>query len=77
MNKSFNARRHFAIRASIAKKAAVNENTVVLKNGVRVAITDSNAKFAETIRRKDAENAYEQAAMASASASASTRAIAA
>ncbi len=67
MSKSFNARRHFAIRAAIAKKEAINDNTVVLKNGVRVAITSSNAKFAETIRRKDAENAYEQAAMASAS----------
>ena len=64
MSKPFNARRHFAIKASIAKKAAVS-NTVVLKNGVVVVITNDNEKFAETIRRNDAESAYEQAVLAS------------
>jgi len=65
MSKPFNARRSYAIRAAIAKKDAINDNTVMLKNGVRVAITTGNAKFAETLRRKDAESAYEQAAMSS------------
>jgi hypothetical protein len=64
MSKPFNARRHFAIKASIAKKAAV-PNTVVLKNGVVVTITNDNEKFAETVRRNDAESAYEQAVLAS------------
>lgn len=61
MIKNFNARRHFAIRRQIAKR---DENTVVLKNGVRVAITSSNARFAETVRQNSAERAFEDAVFA-------------
>ena len=61
MTKPFNARRHFAIRAAIAKRDA---NTVVLKSGLRVAITAANAKFAEIVRRNEAERAFEEAAFA-------------
>lgn len=53
-----NIRRRFAIRAAIAKRDA---NTIVLKNGVRVTITASNAKFVERMRQKEAENAIVEA----------------
>jgi hypothetical protein len=53
-----NVRRRFAIRAAIAKRDA---NTIVLKNGVRVTITASNAKFVERMRQKEAENAIVEA----------------
>jgi hypothetical protein len=49
-----NIRRRFAIRAAIAKREA---NTIVLKNGLRVTITASNAKFVEKMRQKEAEDA--------------------
>lgn len=53
-------RRFFAIRANVEKRDA---NTILLPNGVRVTITHANSRFAETIRQRDAEQAYEQAAM--------------
>lgn len=53
-----NIRRRFAIRAAFAKRDA---NTIVLKNGVRVTITASNAKFVERMRQKEAENAIVEA----------------
>ncbi len=59
MSKPFNARRHFAIRAAIAKKAA-NDNIVVA--GRTIAVTDDNRQLVEFIRDLDAERAYEDAA---------------
>ena len=53
-----NDRRFFIIRAQ-AKRA---ETTIVV-GGRTVAITDGNAHFAEAVRRRDAETAYEAAAM--------------
>lgn len=59
MSKPFNARRHFAIRAAIAKKAA-NDNVVV--GGRTIAVTDDNRQLVEFMRDLDAERAYEDAA---------------
>ena len=59
MSKPFNARRHFAIRAAIAKKAA-NDNVVVA--GRTIAVTDDNRQLVEFMRDLDAERAYEDAA---------------
>lgn len=60
MSKPFNARRHFAIKAAIAKKAA-NDNVVVI-GGETIKITDDNRQLVELIRDVDAERAYEDAA---------------
>jgi ribosomal protein L4 len=59
MSKPFNSRRHFAIRAMIAKKAA-NDNIVV--GGRTIAVTDDNRQLVEFIRDIDAERAFEDAA---------------
>jgi hypothetical protein len=53
-----NRARHFAIRAAKARKA--EQNTIVVGGNV-VQITSANARFAETVRRNDAESAYAQA----------------
>lgn len=58
MAQNASARRAFFARRAIAKRT---ENTIVI-GGVSVTITASNAKFAETLRQKDAERAYEEAA---------------
>ena len=60
MSKPFNARRHFAIKASIAKKAA-NDNVVVI-GGRKIAVTEDNSQLVEFVRDLDAERAYEDAA---------------
>ena len=62
MCKTFNARRHYAIRAAIAKKAAANDNIVIA--GRSVPVTDDNRQLVEFIRDLDAERAYEDAAFA-------------
>lgn len=59
--KPMSRRSAFFARRAIAKKA---ENTIMIA-GVAVTITPANAKFAETIRRKDAESAFEAAALRS------------
>jgi len=59
MSKPFNARRSYAIRAAIAKKAA-NDNIVV--GGRSIRVTDDNRQLVDFIRDLDAERAYEDAA---------------
>lgn len=60
MAQNTSARRAFFARRAIAKRA---ENTIVI-GGVNVTITSSNAKFAEGLRQRDAERAYEEAVYA-------------
>ena len=59
MTKQNNARRHFAIRAAIARKAA-NDNITI--GGRVIAVTDDNRQLVDFIRELDAERAYEGAA---------------
>lgn len=53
-----NRRRFFAIRASVAKKAA-NDNVTFC--GRTIAVTEENAGLIEIIREADAQAAYEAA----------------
>ena len=59
--KNQNRSRHFAIRAAQAKKAKIAETTIEV-GGVVVQITPANARFAEAVRTRRIEQAYEQAA---------------
>jgi hypothetical protein len=61
--KNQNRSRHFAIRAAQAKKAKLAETTIEIGGNV-VQITAANARFADAVRTRRVEEAYEQAAYA-------------
>jgi hypothetical protein len=56
-----NRRQFFAIRAAQAKKAKIADTTIEIGGNV-VQITSANARFAEAVRTRRVEQAYEQAA---------------